>query len=102
MYDECYSKSVSCMHRHDGNSVLVDAVTTILSTDSSFRDVSALSGINLATSVPVGIPLFKRSTATPTSSVSHSFLCCVYNLQDLFLRLIMKLVMLAIQFDDWH
>lgn len=38
-------------------------------TDSSFRDVSALSGINLATSVPVGIPLF-RPTNTPASSVS--------------------------------
>ena len=37
--------------------------------DSSFRDVSALSGMNLATSVPVSIPLFSRHpTATAVTS----------------------------------
>lgn len=36
--------------------------------DSSFRDVSTLTGINLATSVPVGIPLFKQTVDTSTSS----------------------------------
>ena len=41
-------------------SMIIDEYCDFL-TESSFRDISALSGINMASSAPVGIPLFLKS-----------------------------------------